>query len=235
MIFVGIDDTDTLDSRGTNQLAKAMARAVSGDYPCRRIVRHQLLDDPRVPYTSKNGTASLVFESAGGDDNRLTAILRQIMQEDFIPGSDPGLCVATTVADEIVAFARCCQQELVSQQHARELAAAHGVFLEGLGGSNDGVIGALAAVGLAAADNDGRVVQWQRWPDDLSGLQSLETLNQRDIDVRHLNSGETIGSGQVDVGKHLRPNWRAGRCVVFVVPHDQQPASFPCWQAVRLP
>src|SRR5437870_2586916 len=58
LIYVGIDDTDTLDTPGTNQLARALAAQIASTHECLLIVRHQLLDDPRVPYTSKNGSAS---------------------------------------------------------------------------------------------------------------------------------------------------------------------------------
>ena len=62
MILVGIDDTDMPDTPGTNQLARALAASVAGRYECARIVRHQLLDDPRVPCTSKNGSASILLQ-----------------------------------------------------------------------------------------------------------------------------------------------------------------------------
>ena len=65
VIYVGIDDTDVVGSPGTNQLARLLVAAVAGDCRCRRIVRHQLLDDPRVPYTSKNGSASITLEPVG--------------------------------------------------------------------------------------------------------------------------------------------------------------------------
>ncbi len=68
MIFVGIDDTDTLGTPGTNQLARALVRRLAASYRPVRIVRHQLLFDPRVPYTSKNGSASLVLEPTGPAD-----------------------------------------------------------------------------------------------------------------------------------------------------------------------
>lgn len=242
MIYVGIDDTDTIDTRGTNQLAKAMARAVADEYFCQRIVRHQLLDDPRVPCTSKNGCASLVFTRRGAAAGlrTLIATLLDVMIHDFIPGSDPGLCVATKSRPELTAFARRCQRELVTQAETREVAARCGVFLEGLGGTNDGVIGALAAVGLAAANDDGRVVQWQDWPDDLSGPHPVEVVRRRGIDVRELHSGRPVHSGRVDVGKHLRPNWRDGRCVLFVTSEGgssqgMTPESEVHWNAVKLP
>ncbi len=237
MIYVGIDDTDTVDSRGTNQLAKALARRVAGRFTCQRIVRHQLLDDPRVPYTSKNGSASIVFEPNVADWTvaSFARTLRQIMEEDFVSGSDPGLCVATTVADQIVDFAERCQRELMTQHEAVELAAEHNVWLAGLGGTNDGMIGALAAVGLAAADDGGRVVQWQNWPDDLSGCVPLETIRARAIDVREVNQLKQVSAGNVDVGKHLRPNWRSGRCVLFVAARDPASEVEADWSALKIP
>lgn len=239
MIYVGIDDTDTLGTRGTNQLAKAMAAAVAGEFFCQRIVRHQLLEDPRVPFTSQNGSASLVFEPHNFSDiasavSVLTATLKRLMLDDFISGSDPGLCVTATVDTEIIDFAIRCQTQLVKQQTARDIAAKHGLFLKGLGGTEDGVIGALAAVGHAAANDSGRVVQWRHWPDDMSGLQTVEAVRQRDIDVREADSSTCVQTGFVDVGKHLRPNWRAGRCVLFVTPANTTANKCNNWKALKL-
>ena len=62
MIYVGLDDTDTLDDPGTNQLARHLVRELAGDFHGRMILRHQLLEDPRVPCTKKNGCASILFE-----------------------------------------------------------------------------------------------------------------------------------------------------------------------------
>ncbi len=59
MIYVGLDDTDTLDSPGTNQLAKSIVAELADRFECLFILRHQLFDDPRVPYTSQNGSASV--------------------------------------------------------------------------------------------------------------------------------------------------------------------------------
>ena len=62
MIYLGIDDTDTLETAGTNQLAREIVNRLSDRLRCVSIVRHQLFFDPRVPYTSKNGSASICLE-----------------------------------------------------------------------------------------------------------------------------------------------------------------------------
>ena len=53
-----------------------------------------------------------------------------------------------SIPQAIIDHGRACQRRLVSQAEARQLAASHGIYLEGLGGTQDGVIGALAAIGL---------------------------------------------------------------------------------------
>ena len=259
MNIVGIDDTDTVDSRGTNQLARALVRRVADRFRCLRIVRHQLLDDPRVPYTSKNGSAAIVLIPRDDTDRtvstrengstvspeRVEALmddLRTGMREDFIEGSDPGLCVATHIPSSVVDFGVRCQRELVTQQEARDLAAAHGVPLEGLGGTEDGVVGALAAVGLSAGCDDGRIVQIEGWPDDLSGPQPIDVLRGRGVEICCLTTARPVTDGIVDVGKHLRPNFRKGRIVLYVVPAiastseaatEEQIREAADWRAVR--
>jgi len=236
VIYVGIDDTDVKDSPGTNQLARWLIERLRPDYRSLVAVRHQLLFDPRIPYTSKNSSASVLWEpAAGGSLSDLAARIRALMRQWFVAGSDPGLCATDRVPEQIVAFGRRCQGEIVSREEARRLAAEHGIGLEGLGGTEDGVIGALAAVGLVAGGNDGRVVSLGGWPDDLSGPQDVAVLHARGVAaIRRFESGEPIRSGRVDVGKRLRPSWRDGRVVLFATPAPPETAHDAPWQAVRL-
>ena len=236
MIYVGIDDTDTLDTPGTNQLARALVARVASLWEPIRITRHQLFFDPRVPYTSKNGSASILLRRRGSVS--LDESIREFragMQEWFKAGSDPGLCVTPSVPPEVIAFGRHAQQEIVTQQQARDLARENGIHLEGLGGTEDGVIGALAAVGLAATGDDGRVVHLGDWPDNLSGPQPITMLHQRGVEVRRHDTGDPVARGVVDVGKHLRPNMRGGKIVLFVTAiSEPETPDDPDWEAIRL-
>ncbi len=235
MIYVGIDDTDMPGTPGTNQFARALATHLSDRYRCAVIVRHQLLQDPRVPCTSKNSAASMLLEPQNGlSVESLVDTLRGFVQRRLIVGSDPGFCVAVTVPDAITEFGGRCQKELVTQRDARQLAVTHSVHLEGCGGTEDGVIGALAAVGLIAEGNDGRVVQIGSWPDDLSGPQDIPSLQARNVEVRCLDSGRTITAGTVDVGKHLRPSYRGKKIVLHARPAPCDCCESDLWRAVRL-
>jgi len=219
VICVGLDDTDVAGSPGTNQLARALVAELTEACRCERIVRHQLLVDPRVPCTTKNGSASILLQPLRRFTiEEIVLRARRRMQAWYVEGSDPGLCVAAGASDAVIAFGRRCQRELLTQSEARAVAAAEGFYLEGLAGTQDGVIGALAAVGLAASDDDGRIVQWASWPDDLAGLQPLEALTVRDLEIRELATNGLVEAGWIDVGKHLRPNRRQSRNVLFVEP-----------------
>ncbi len=238
MIYVGIDDTDTLETAGTNQLARAIVGRLGLGPGEATVVRHQLFFDPRVPYTSHNGSASILLRSTGGRSlDRLASDLRHAVQSGYVDGSDPGLCLAAEVPPAVVEFSRRCQHEVVDQAEARELARRFGIYLEGLGGTEQGVIGALAAVGLAATGNDGRVVHvasWP-WPDDLTGPQHVSTLLDRGVErIVCATTGRRITEGIVDVGKRLRPNRREGSVILYVAPAPDTWPAPPFWHAVRI-
>jgi tRNA(Ile2) C34 agmatinyltransferase TiaS len=230
-ILVGIDDTDMPETPGTNQLARRLAELVRSRYRCRRIVRHQLCGDPRIPCTSKNGSASLELMPLGVHElDWLRDRLRNAMRDAFVPGSDPGLCIAAEVSGEVVAFGQLAQREITTQDVARKLAADAGISLEGLGGTEGGVIGALAAVGLAATGNDGRIVQWGEWPDDLRAIVNVTEILARDVQVQTLHEGQPVTRGTVDLVKKLRPVLREGQAVLSVIRNGDQAD----WTAVKL-
>jgi hypothetical protein len=234
MIYVGIDDTDTLDDPGTNQLARHLVRELAPQYRGRMIVRHQLLEDPRVPCTKKNGCASIIFDACDAANvHALIERLREIIVPWCPNASDPGMCVATAVPQIVIDWGLRCKRELVTQAEAHKIAVDARIHLEGLGGTHDGVIGALAAIGLMATKNDGRVVHFgsdaEDWY-DVTGCLTADEIRACGVDeIRLMGSGELMSTGTVDVGKRLRPNYRDGKIVLFVARNDQLH-----WEAVRL-
>jgi tRNA(Ile2) C34 agmatinyltransferase TiaS len=215
MFFIGLDDTDNLESRGTGHLARGIAAALAAEYPLLGVTRHQLLMDPRVPCTRNNSCAAIALEANGElDPDALLQQIRQWMLDDFQPGSDPGLCVAHTVPTAITEFGRQVQRHLVTQRDARSLAHTHGIPLEGLGGDQDGVIGALAAVGLAASGEDGRYVLVGR-SRELTGLQPIRVLLEAGVAAVQTLDGQPVLDGLVQTDK-LRPARRGGRPIAVV-------------------
>jgi hypothetical protein len=268
-MIIGLDDTDMPGTPGTNQLARQIADGLPDGLGFDVVLRHQLLFDGRIPYTSKNGSASLgLLGHPTPSPAELADFLRERVRAFAPAGSDPGLCIVDAptargqgfssgraprsaaahaeVPEEVIAFARRCQRQPVRQEDAVALARAHGIVLEALGGTGDGVIGALAAVGLRASGEDGRVVHrpgWP-WPDPFSGEQPVSAVLASGVDEIRAPTG-TVTDGVVDVGKHLRPSFRGGRVVLFVEPaHPGDPDRAPAgeedppasrWRALKLP
>ena len=215
MYTIGLDDTDTLQSRGTGHLARVIAAELATSYRVLGVLRHQLLDDPRVPRTAKNSSAAILLEPNGQPDPKdLLEQVRALMLENFVPGSDPGLCLATQVPTAISTFGRRAKGELVNQASARSLATEYDIDLLGLGGTEDGVIGALAAVGLAASGDDGRYVMVGR-SRELGGLQPISELLAAGVAAVKTLNMQPVSQGLVQTDK-MRPARRGHQAVVFV-------------------
>jgi len=231
VIFIGLDDTDVAGAPGTNKLARRMAGRLAERWHVRAITRHQLLVHPDIPYTKNNSSAAIMLcAGSEGDWKEIARMASECIRAWRADGSDPGLCVVEKVGEEVMAFGRRAQEQVLQKGEALALALRCGVHAEELGGTGGGVIGALAAVGLAATGDDGRIVQLGHWPDDLSGRQPAETLRQRGVDlIVSEQDGAQVEPESVDVGKRLRPNYRGGRVVLYV---ELTPDG---WQALRKP
>jgi len=233
MIYIGLDDTDTRETPGTNKLAMHLAGLLDDRYITHWIVRHQLLEDPRVPCTNRNGCVSLQLEPLG--DTSLPALidyLRDVIIRWCPEGSDPGLCVIDSNPERLIPWGRRVQTELVEQSAAIDLARTLGIHLEPLGGTGGGVIGALAAVGLLATWNSGRVIHAHRAPPNafaLTGTHAAEKIYASGVDdILSIVDGRRVETGEVDLVKRLRPNMRDGRVTLYVARAENG------WQAQRI-
>jgi tRNA(Ile2) C34 agmatinyltransferase TiaS len=212
--YIGIDDTDNLESRGTGHLARFMAQALSQDFEVHGVTRHQLFEDPRVPMTAKNSCACIAFSGVEYPLAEIAQYARKIMLDDFQPGSDPGLCVASHIPPEVIAYSRRVQSQIIQQTEPRDLAPKCNIHLEGLGGTEDGVIGALAAVGLFAQGDDGRYVLVGRIR-ELEGLHPVAVVKAAGVVAVRTLAGDSLTSGLIQTDK-MRPARRNGHPIVFV-------------------
>lgn len=166
-IYLSIDDTDNLDSPGSGQLAEVLANELHdlglvSTYSS--ITRHQLFVHEDIPYTSHN--SSMCF-SAATDGNNLPEIIgfaKKFLKTSSAPGSDPGLCVATNEKsldrESLIAFGLKAKKTVLTKDEAYSLAQKTGLHLSEHGGTGDGIVGALAGVGLRLHGNDGRIRGW---------------------------------------------------------------------------
>ena len=154
-IFVCIDDTDNLESRGTGQLSQTFAEAIEkkGWGTCSSISRHQLFVHEDIPYTSHN--SSMCFK-AHIDKNTLQPLIdfmQKGLEIESAPGSDAGLCVAVDQPSldrqQLMAFGRKAKDTVLNKTMAYELASDLGVHLSEHGGTGDGIIARVNHKGLA--------------------------------------------------------------------------------------
>jgi len=231
MIYIGLDDTDNKTSRGTGRLAREITAALAKQFSVRGVTRHQLLVDPRVPYTSHNSSATIhLLDNGNVDLFALADEVQAIMLGDFQAGSDPGLCVARMVAPEMTEFGRRAKIELVHQSEARQIAERCGCILRGLGGTQDGVIGALAGIGLAATGDDGRFILIGA-ARELDGVQTVQAILGSGIAEVCTQDGKPLADGLIDTGGKLRPAFRRNQPILVVKRQEDNPSL---WLPVKL-
>jgi hypothetical protein len=221
-IFVGFDDTDVKDSdRGTGKLARWFERELPRGCNVWGVVRQQLLVNELIPYTSHNSSACVVIECPETVSVEMIAD-RAIshIKHHFIEGSDPGLCICAEgnpAMANLMVFGRVCAERVVSQKEA--LTAARGAHLSGHGGTNDGIIGASAAVGLTSQGWSGRFIEFGRLRNIPESVE-VGTLDQLGIKVISLDRDAQI-PGPADIVKNdgwLRPRLVGGSPVLLVKP-----------------
>ncbi len=199
-IYVGIDDTDNLESRGTGRLARGIAAELGKSYQVYGVTRHQLLVHPDIPYTSHNSSAVIHLHGCGDEEtSRIFHIVKKLMMADFIEGSDPGLAVATSsqITAGVAAFGLDAKKTIVNMDRAKEVARNAGIIVEGLGGTCGGIIGAMAGIGLASMGNDGRFLMKGRARDLKHSVRTLPEVLASGIDQVVTLDGRLVSGGRI--------------------------------------
>jgi len=224
-IYVSIDDTDIkAGPRGTGRLARSIADTLAEDYPVFGVTRHQLYVHPDIPYTSHNSNAVIHVEAEGDDAmDHIFEVSEGVMLGDFFEGSDPGLAVASSgqIAPPLIIFGQDAKCIVLTQERARTLAKNLKIRLKGLGGTQDGVIGAMAGIGLAFKRNDGRFLQLGSIR-DIRGLCPIDKLLLAGVDAAWTLDGRRVSEGTVVArpDKPARPCPIDGRNILFVEERD---------------
>jgi hypothetical protein len=224
--LLGIDDTDVRGHKpGTGRLARELGAHLeqANLARLRGVVRQQLFVDPRIPYTSHNSPACLMLSvdaAEPGTVHRLFDAAARYVVACSAPGSDPGLCLVeeTAVAGDVRHFGVRASTEVVGKADALALAAREGIRLEELGGSGDGVIGALASVGLTAAGSAGRFLEYVGGLRGLGESLQAGALRRRGIALLNLgrNAEPIPDDAMIWTGDRLRPRLLHGQPVLLV-------------------
>lgn len=160
--YICIDDTDTLTSIGTGEIAENMALFLEQKNYGRtnKITRHQLLFHPDIPYTSHNSSMCFELLDSETEKEKIIDFCSQYLKNNSADGSDPGLCIVNSdeLKDKssIIEFGYLAKKEILTKELAYSVAEKLAIHLSEHGGTGQGIIGALAGVGLRMDGNDGR-------------------------------------------------------------------------------
>lgn len=223
--FIGVDDTDNYESRGTGFRAREIGRLLqeNGIAELTGVTRHQLLFDRRIPYTSHNSAACIEVESS--NEQGIIDLAASYLQRESADGSDAGLCVAAekNISKEIVEWGIRAKREIVTQEEARSIALAASVFLEGYTGTKGGIIGSLAGVGLRKTGNDGRFLHIKGMR-ELNGIIRISEL-KRISGIQEVRSKEGVipaDTEEIFLEEWWRPVLRENNIVIFAEPASNE-------------
>ena len=142
------------------------------------------------------------------------------IERQAVPGSDPGLCFVPEnhpALPSLQAFGRKCTARIVTQGEAiKTVGTGH---LSGHGGTNDGINGAAAGVGLTASGWSGRFIEFsglRDFPDSVT----VDALMQKSIRVVSLDRDACMPrpEDQVNTKGWLRPRLWGNEAVLPVLP-----------------
>jgi len=234
-IYIGIDDTDNLETRGTGFQARTLGFSLmnAGLLSLQTVTRHQLLVDRRIPFTSHNSSACLAGETIS-DLDTIISHCREFLVRESAFDSDAGLCVAAedSITGEIVAWGQCAKQQILKLQDATDLASKHGIYLEGFLNTRIGMIGSLAAVGLRFKGDDGRLLWLKNLRETLGIYRSAEYIGLTGIERIIEKNGKPVNENSLlNVTEWTRPVMKDGLITLFAEktethePYEYQSAS----------
>jgi hypothetical protein len=228
-LLIGIDDTDTEDSKGTGSLA----RGLLASFDERRIgaalgaTRHQLLLDPAIPFTSENASHCIALKASHRlEVPAIAEMVVEFVEAEAAPGSSPGIAIVRdaswedpTVTSRLVAFGQGAKTDVLEAASAIGLAGDLGLHLSGHGESNRGVVGALAAVGLHLSGDDG-LFSWMPGIREVTGQVSYRQLRFLVPIDAALDAGgrEPALDDLIELGDWVRPVLTGGRSVLLLDP-----------------
>ena len=221
--LVGIDDTDNKFSRGTGFRARHLSALINEEKLGNviSVTRHQLYFHPDIPYTSQNSSACIELEAT--DIEELKIFCQAYLKCECAPGSDVGLCISElgSINNSVIDWGQKAKTEILTKNAAIEVAIEANIYLEGFLGTLDGIIGALAAVGLRKSGVDGRFI-WLKGKElrDFSGIYSAKELFELSIfdEIVTKDKNAISTNEKINISEWIRPVLSDSKISVIVEP-----------------
>lgn len=236
-LYICIDDTDNLESRGTGKLTALLIEELVKRHwgHATPITRHQLFVHPDIAYTSHNSSMCFGLETREQLVPEIIELAGDFLKRESAPGSDPGLCVAPlatmTHQDQVISFGFRAKEEVLSKAEAYKLASLAGIHLSEHGGTGIGVIGSLAGVGLRMGGNDGRFRGKIEIEPAWTVITVANLIERTHVDeVRTLDGLRLPDRELILLGETVKPVLLNGRCVQLVYPTEKTVPGEPRWQ-----
>lgn len=180
--LIGIDGTDSPSVNGGEDTASLGIRLGLLLQERRfgrmlAVTRHQLLRRDALPFTAENQACCLLVEADADARRDIELTSREFILRQSAPASDPGFALAawSNLSAAVDTWGQQAKYLRLQRDAAMQLARAHDISLAGFQGNGNGVIGALAAVGLRSSGNDGQFA-WLPGLESLKGTLTLPAL-----------------------------------------------------------
>jgi len=171
--LVCIDDTDEIGTKGTGEIAEEIMQLIVSQSSVRPqdnpalgnaigVTRHQLYVHPDIPYTSHNSAMCFELKSDLSLLQLKDICIAHLLAESAL-AADPGLAIVDKATlspvecQQLMAFGLDAKKQVKTKSDAYQMASAVGIDLSEHGGTGQGVIGAVAGIGLRLSGNDGRL------------------------------------------------------------------------------
>ncbi len=222
--MVCIDDTDMPGTKGTGWLAQELCEKLEKNHmgSCSAISRHQLFVHEDIPFTSHNSSMCFELTLKNQEMEPIIRYMANFLETRSEEGSDPGLCVAafdkTLARKELIRFGKMAKDTVSCKADAYDIARQTGIHLSEHGGTGDGVVGAVAGIGLRLSGNDGRYRGWYHLGTPGSIVSVDELCNYPFIDKLMTKSGTILSSDMsVSIGSEKTKTVRMDNKQVVVV------------------
>ncbi|MFH2044391.1 MAG: hypothetical protein ABIK92_04515 [Pseudomonadota bacterium] len=234
---MSIDDTDNLESIGTGKLASMLSENINingwgkGGF----ITRHQMFVHPDIPYTSHNSAMCFPATVNDGYIDTFIEFAISFLKIESAIGSDPGLCVVNidklSGTKELMTFGYNAKKSIIKKADAYELAKRLGVHLSEHGGTGQGVIGALAAVGLRLTGNDGRIKGHLKIESANGIVTPVEIKRQTHVEVvQSIDEGLLIENDKIRLGDKVKAVLLEGKSTLLVNKIDTDEKASAKWE-----